>query len=672
LVTNAAGGLLSNANNSGQAEGTTHAAVSEGKWLIRDTDNQTQVITQLSRDTDHANDGSINPIFDKEKEQNRLKQAQLIGEIGNQTMDIIRTEGDIAGLKAQKDPDALAIAKKQLEAAGKTPTEQAIKDQAYNNAMAQYGTGSDFQKAAQAVTGLLQGLAGDNLAGALANASSPYLATKIKELTTDPATGEVNKATNAMAHAVLGAVVAELNNQSAAAGGLGAGGGELSAHVTLNTLFPGKKVSGLTESEKQQVSALSQLASGLAGGLTTGDMAGVITGSQAGKNAIENNFLTKKDIEKADQKYVACNEDKECRLDIVRKTNELSQRQDNELLAYKQQLVREMGKEMEAAVIACQGDMECQRQKYAVIKADYDNRYREYVKIVTDNTPLGELEYQYYPDNTRVESVIDGVVNTGPEKAADLAKNAANYVTNHSAGEMLGDTLQVGKIVIGIPQEWLSQDIPAQSLEKALFSLGVSTGHEIGEATFYNIAGASVVSIGGKALQWSGGKWVPVKVGNLEPGNPLSTSIERNGERLVLNQRNLPTCGPNSCAMVMDTSGLKHDLGKLITDAKVTSQGARMNNLASAMRNQGLTDARFISRVSVEDLAAATSKGTPAIVVMKLDRGGHAVVVDGITVRNGKTVVAIRDPALGRQYFTPIDEFKSKFIGQAIITSPKK
>ncbi|MDM3592566.1 VENN motif pre-toxin domain-containing protein [Proteus mirabilis] len=95
-----------------------------------------------------------------------------------------------------------------------------------------------------------------------------------------------------MTHAVLGAVVAELNNQSATAGGLGAGGGELSAHVILNTLFPGKKISDLTESEKQQVSALSQLAVGLAGGLTTGDMAGAITGSQAGKNAVENNALS--------------------------------------------------------------------------------------------------------------------------------------------------------------------------------------------------------------------------------------------------------------------------------------------------------------------------------------------------------------------------------------------
>nr|WP_282560281.1 hypothetical protein [Providencia alcalifaciens] len=104
-MTNAAGGLLSNANNSGHAEGTTKSAVSEGTVIVRHEDKQKQDVNELNRDTEHANDGSINPIFDKEKEQNRLKQSQLIGEIGNQTMDIIRTEGEIAGYKAQKDPD---------------------------------------------------------------------------------------------------------------------------------------------------------------------------------------------------------------------------------------------------------------------------------------------------------------------------------------------------------------------------------------------------------------------------------------------------------------------------------------------------------------------------------------------------------------------------------------
>lgn len=160
-------------------------------------------------------------------------------------------------------------------------------------------------------------------------------------------------------------------------------------------------------------------------------------------------------------------------------------------------------------------------------------------------------------------------------------------------------------------------------------------------------------------------------VANFEPGNKASTSIIRNGERLVLNQGNLPTCGANSCAMVLDTAGIEYDLNKLIIDSKVGSDGARMTDLVSALNKQGLNDARFISKASIETLSSVTSNGNPAIVAMKLDRGYHAVVVDGITVRNGQPVVAIRDPAGGRQYFTPIAEFKSKFTGQAIFTNSK-
>uniref|UniRef100_UPI003593EBE5 cytidine deaminase-like fold-containing protein n=1 Tax=Serratia marcescens TaxID=615 RepID=UPI003593EBE5 len=300
LLTNMAGGMLSGANHSGHAEGTTKAGVSEGTLIVRDTGKQQQDVAQLNRDTEHANDGSISPIFNKEKEQNRLKQAQLIGEIGGQAMDVIRTQGDIAGLKAQKDPAALAQAREQLEKSGKPTNDAAVMQRAYDNAMRQYGTGSDLQKAAQAVTGALTALAGNNLAGALASGASPYLATEIKKRV-----GEDNMAANAMAHAVLGAVTAQLNNQSAAAGGLGAGGGELAARYIAGQLFPGKTAQQLSESEKQQVSALSQLAAGLAGGLATGDTAGAVTGGQAGKNAVENNYLSveeKTKLELAKQK----------------------------------------------------------------------------------------------------------------------------------------------------------------------------------------------------------------------------------------------------------------------------------------------------------------------------------------------------------------------------------
>lgn len=57
--------------------------------------------------------------------------------------------------------------------------------------------------------------------------------------------------------------------------------------------------------------------------------------------------------------------------------------------------------------------------------------------------------------------------------------------------------------------------------------------------------------------------------------------------------------------------------------------------------------AAFSSR-AVADLARYTSDGTP-VVVQILDRTqvphlSHFVVVDGVTIRNGIKVVAVRDP----------------------------
>ncbi|MBL3239261.1 hypothetical protein ELP44_29120, partial [Klebsiella pneumoniae] len=83
-----------------------------------------------------------------------------------------------------------------LEKSGKPTNDAAVMQRAYDNAMRQYGTGSDLQKAAQAVTGALTALAGNNLAGALASGASPYLATEIKKLTTNPLTVEVDVAAN--------------------------------------------------------------------------------------------------------------------------------------------------------------------------------------------------------------------------------------------------------------------------------------------------------------------------------------------------------------------------------------------------------------------------------------------------------------------------------------------
>ncbi|WP_198555889.1 hemagglutinin repeat-containing protein, partial [Rahnella sp. AA] len=296
-----AGDLLSNMGNlamigaggSGHESGVTRAAVSEGTLVIRDTANQQQDVASLSRDTANAN-GSISPIFDKEKEQNRLKQAQLIGEIGGQVSDIIRTQGAIAGEKASRNLQSRAEAKTQLQAEGKANiTEQDVTDRAYNNAMKEYGTGSDMQRAAQAVTAVLQGLAGGDIGKALAGGLSPYMAGVIHDMTTttvQTAGGpkeEVNTPANLMAHAVLGAITAQVNGNSALAGASGAVMGEYIGQQ----LYPGIARKDLTEAQRQSISTLATLASGFAGGLTGDSGANALAGAQAGKNAVENNLL---------------------------------------------------------------------------------------------------------------------------------------------------------------------------------------------------------------------------------------------------------------------------------------------------------------------------------------------------------------------------------------------
>ncbi|MFW5393436.1 hemagglutinin repeat-containing protein [Yersinia sp. 2544 StPb PI] len=297
---NMANGLLVGANNEGHADSTTHAAVSDGTITVRDTDKQQQNVDDLSRDVEHANN-ALSPIFDKEKEQNRLREAQLIGEIGSQVSDVIRTQGQIIATKAanekmlnvsEKDK---GDAKAQWEKAnpGQVATAENINGQVYKTAYDQafnesgYGTGGKFQQAAQAATAAIQGLAGGDMAKALAGGSAPYLAEVIHNMTTDPVTGKVNTEANLMAHAVLGAVVAQVNGNSALAGASGAAMGEYIAQK----MYPGINREDLTEEQRQTISALGTLAAGLAGGLAGGSTADAVTGAQAGKNALENNNL---------------------------------------------------------------------------------------------------------------------------------------------------------------------------------------------------------------------------------------------------------------------------------------------------------------------------------------------------------------------------------------------
>jgi len=283
---NAANNLLTVANRSGSASSTTKSAVSEGTIIIRDPQGQQQSVADISRDTKNANAG-LGKIFDKEKEQQRLKEAQLIGQIGAQVGDIARTQGQIAGERAKNDPAALEAARDKLTATGKPYTDEDVAKQAYNTAMAPYGTGRSLQQGIGAATAAIQGLAGGNIAQAVSGAASPYLAEQIHNMTTD-ASGKVNPEANLMAHAVLGAVVAQAQGNSALAGAAGATTGEYIAQQ----LYPGIDRKDLTEEQRQTISALGTLAAGLAGGIVGDSTGNAVASAQAGKNSSENNNLS--------------------------------------------------------------------------------------------------------------------------------------------------------------------------------------------------------------------------------------------------------------------------------------------------------------------------------------------------------------------------------------------
>ncbi|EIP9492285.1 contact-dependent inhibition toxin CdiA [Escherichia coli] len=325
---NMPGGMISAGGHSGHAEGTTQAAVADGTIIIRDRDNQKQNLANLSRDPVHAND-SISPIFDKEKEQRRLQTVGLISDIGSQVADIARTQGELNALKAAQDkygpvPADATEEQRQAYLAKLRETPEYKKEQE------KFGTGSDIQRGIQAATAALQGLAGDNIAGALAGASAPELANFIGH----NAGINDNDAAKAIAHAILGGMTAALQGNNAAAGSVGAVSGELIAGAIAKVLYPDEKdLSKLTEDQKQTLSTLASISAGIAGGVAGGNTAGVATGAAAGKNVVENNYLSSKQIDAWSAEMKSCQAKGGDCGGIIKKYEELSTAQQKQLIS---------------------------------------------------------------------------------------------------------------------------------------------------------------------------------------------------------------------------------------------------------------------------------------------------------------------------------------------------
>ena len=338
----------------------------------------------------------------------------------------------------------------------------------------------------------------------VASGLSPAVNNQIKKATTD-AKGNVNTALNLTAHALWGAVEAYAGNRNVAAGAAGAAGGEVAAHFLASTLY-NKSPEKLSEEEKRTVSSLSQVAAG-SGGSLSDSSDGAIIAAKTAKDAVENNYLKPSDLVEAEKKYKACKGDSDCEMRVVEETNELSKKRNQELDEYRQSLERELLAAKRSAEQQCAGNADCYLAYSQEANKHFKEQLNAYLAHVSEGNDFESLARNYYPDDAYFRSIWYGLTNSGPQKTKESLKSAKDYIDNTSLGEALDDTLRIGKKLVRLPKEWIEQDIPAHSVEKALREMTDGNPQDVGEI-FFGLSGAATVSVAGKTMKWIGGKWI--------------------------------------------------------------------------------------------------------------------------------------------------------------------
>jgi filamentous hemagglutinin len=338
----AASQIPSSLNQNGSSSSTTVSAISPATITVG---GQTVEPVGLSRDPANAAN-ALKPIFDLQEVQDNFAMGSAVADIAALTTNIIATE--IQRPAAEARDKALAEAEKQIAkdnpalwasitsgstkgdtdrilaelnkqasnnpayladitALGENPTEgqkQAVFDyhaaagtfgayfqanQAYIVAQKDFAPGGKYNMASQAISGLLASAAGGNLQQGLTNAAAPLLANQVGDYFDKLPDTDANNAARLVTHAAVGAAVAYLSGNDAASGAAGAVTGEALAQIIIEQKYDGKTSDQLSTAEKEDIRAISTIASALVGGVTGGSFEDAVTAGAAGYNAVTNN-----------------------------------------------------------------------------------------------------------------------------------------------------------------------------------------------------------------------------------------------------------------------------------------------------------------------------------------------------------------------------------------------
>ncbi|XQS18723.1 hemagglutinin repeat-containing protein [Citrobacter telavivensis] len=278
--------ISGSAGGSGSGENRNVApAISNGTIIIRDRDNQTQDIADLSRDTDNAHHG-VDVNGDVQKVKDNLAVQSEGAALATSVLDVY---GKYAEQKAKESNAALEA---KLTAEGKMQGETAQEREDFLKTQpgyqsTNYGPGSEFWTKGSAAAGLLAGALGGNLKAGAAAGAAPLLASLVAK--------QDDPTVRAALHGIVAAALTKLSGGSGSdgmkAGAIGAITASAMTDHLVSALY-GKDVSQLTADEKRLVSSLVTIAGGLAGtAVTDGELSMAALASNTAKVEGENNSL---------------------------------------------------------------------------------------------------------------------------------------------------------------------------------------------------------------------------------------------------------------------------------------------------------------------------------------------------------------------------------------------
>uniref|UniRef100_UPI003527300E VENN motif pre-toxin domain-containing protein n=1 Tax=Xanthomonas sacchari TaxID=56458 RepID=UPI003527300E len=450
---------------SGNDSTTTRATLTEGNITIGGK-RTTAAETGINTDASKANE-ALATLPDVRKV---LAEQQAMGAAAGTVLETSRqVAGDIAASAAKKTAEARDAYLKGLnsdeqEAFAKLdPTAQQnvllSQSTAYSDAYAkekQWGTGGEYNRALQAVTtALVGGVSGQSGTQVASNALAPYAAQLIGQTFDSNHGSDPNKSLQLLSHALLGAVLAEANGNSAVGGALTGAGGEAAAQYLTKTLYGADtKPSDLSEQDKQTILALSQAVGALVGGMTGGSLSDAAVGSTVAKNAVENNWLSREEINAADTLRSACDKAggdvQACKDGITREIDAIDVAREKEWIAYQGAVAQEVSQDYMAGA-------GWTREEYKDEQLNRQSTYWTGTGITEDQAifsgykPAQELGYLARSAASSAFDLAAFFARPGMDVTADLAKgtwsgllNAGGALKNYSQAPLPALYMQYG------------------------------------------------------------------------------------------------------------------------------------------------------------------------------------------------------------------------------------